>query len=89
LYVFSRCSNLLVKRESKMKEATVKFFNRLKNFGFVTLDDNGGDAFLHGSVIKDGVNLDGGDRVQVEVQEDPKGLRVITLEKLNDTFVDL
>lgn len=32
-------------------EATVKWFNETKGFGFVTLEDGSGDAFLHRSVL--------------------------------------
>jgi CspA family cold shock protein len=55
-----------------MSNGTVKFFNSVKGFGFITPDDGGKDVFVHQSGLKD--DISDGDKVSYEVQEGPKGL---------------
>lgn len=59
-----------------MEQATVKWFNDKKGYGFVALE-SGKEAFVHFSVIEsDGFKtLAEGETVQVEVEEGPKGLQ--------------
>jgi len=64
-----------------MVEGTVKFYNRMKNFGFVTGDD-GKDYFVHSSGVKEGVSLNEGDRVKFDVVEGDKGPKAENVEKL-------
>lgn len=54
---------------------TVKWFKPEKGFGFVTADDASKDVFVHKSVLRRCglVALDTGQRVQMRVQEAPKG----------------
>lgn len=58
--------------------AVVKWFNSEKGFGFVTLSDGSGDAFLHGSVLaRSGIGaLDAGDTIRVRVAPGQKGPQV-------------
>jgi CspA family cold shock protein len=62
-------------------EGTVKFFNRIKGFGFITADD-GTDCFVHISDVKDDKFLNEGDRVRFEVVEDEKGMKAKDVELL-------
>lgn len=59
-----------------MEQATVKWFNDKKGYGFVALE-SGKEAFVHFSVIEsDGFKtLAEGDTVEVEVEDGPKGLQ--------------
>lgn len=62
-------------------EGTVKFFNVMKNFGFVSGED-GKDYFVHISGIKDGVALKEGDKVKFEVVQGDKGPKAEQVEKV-------
>ncbi|MBU0758618.1 MAG: cold shock domain-containing protein [Nanoarchaeota archaeon] len=61
---------------------TVKFYNRVKQFGFVTGDD-GEDYFVHVSAVKEGVNLDEGVRVSFQGMDGDRGKKAenVTLEE--------
>lgn len=54
---------------------TVKWFNDSKGFGFITLEDGGGDCFVHYSAIQDEGfrTLVEGDRVTFNLVQGPKG----------------
>jgi cold shock protein len=58
--------------------ASVKWFNAEKGFGFVTLADGSGDAFLHGSVLaRSGIGaVAAGDTVTVRIAPGQKGPQV-------------
>jgi CspA family cold shock protein len=64
-----------------MVEGTVKFFNRLKNFGFIHGDD-GTDYFVHVSGLKPGVTIDEGDRVSFTPVKGDKGEKAEQVEKI-------
>lgn len=55
-------------------EGTVKFFNRIKGFGFINGDD-GRDYFVHFSAVEEGKYLNENDRVSFDALEDEKGLK--------------
>ena len=55
-----------------MSTGTVKFFNNVKGFGFITPDDGSKDVFVHQSGLND--EISDGDKVSYDVQEGPKGL---------------
>jgi len=58
-----------------MTNGTVKWFNTVKGFGFITPDEGGSDVFAHYSQIQgDGYkNLKEGQRVQFDLVSTPKG----------------
>jgi len=64
-----------------MSEGTVKFFNRMKNFGFIHGDD-GTDYFVHSTGLKAGVMIDEGDRVSFKPVKGEKGEKAEEVEKL-------
>ncbi|MCS7083373.1 MAG: cold-shock protein [Aquificaceae bacterium] len=56
---------------------TVKWFSKEKGYGFITREDQGGDVFVHYSDIqqKGFKNLEQGQVVEFEVEQDQKGAR--------------
>jgi CspA family cold shock protein len=65
-----------------MMNGTVKWFNESKGFGFISRDD-GDDVFVHYSSISGNgfKTLIEGDAVSFELEEGPKGLKAINVEK--------
>lgn len=70
------------KREAPQREltgerasGTVKFFNAMKGFGFITRDDGQPDAFVHISAVeRSGMsNLNEGDRLEFDIEVDRRG----------------
>jgi len=55
-----------------MVEGTVKFYNRMKRFGFISGDD-GKDYFVHESGIVGGQPINEGDRVSFDIVEGDRG----------------
>lgn len=57
------------------KQGTVKWFNRVKGYGFIAPDDGGREVFVHYSQIRgDGYrNLDEGDKVVFELIDNGRG----------------
>ena len=66
-----------------MVEGTVKFFNRTKNYGFIDGDD-GKSYFVHGTGLKEGVQIDEGDKVSFKAVEGDKGPKAEEVEKLEN-----
>ncbi|APY12475.1 cold-shock protein [Seonamhaeicola sp. S2-3] len=61
-----------------MKEGTVKFFNNLKGFGFITPADSSEDIFVHSSGLIDEIREN--DKVQYNTEQGRKGLNAINVE---------
>ena len=61
-----------------MKQGTVKFFNQVKGFGFITDADGDKDYFVHSTGLAD--RIKDGDLVEFELQEDPKGMRAVNVK---------
>ena len=61
-----------------MNSGTVKFFNRLKGFGFITPQGGGADVFVHQSGLFDEINEK--DFVQYEVENGKKGLTAVKVK---------
>src|SRR5512139_2990821 len=56
-------------------QGTVKFFNAMKGFGFISRDDGQPDAFVHISAVERAglVSLNEGDRLSFELEVDRRG----------------
>ena len=54
---------------------TVKFFNAMKGFGFISRDDGQPDAFVHISAVERAgmPTLNEGDRLEFEIEVDRRG----------------
>jgi CspA family cold shock protein len=54
---------------------TVKFFNSMRGFGFISPDNGEKDVFVHASALeKSGTAaLNEGDKVSFEIEDDPRG----------------
>ncbi|MEI2642384.1 MAG: cold-shock protein [Candidatus Nanopelagicales bacterium] len=63
---------------------TVKWFNAEKGYGFLSLDDQEGDVFVHWSAIQtDGYkSLQEGQRVEFNIVQGPKGAQADTVVPL-------
>ena len=61
-------------------KGTVKFFNNMKGFGFITGED-GKDYFVHKSGLKADVEIKDGDSVDFEVEQGDKGLKAVNVSK--------
>jgi len=62
-------------RTGEKATGTVKFFNSMKGFGFITRDDGEADAFVHISAVeRSGLSeLNEGDRLEFELEVDRRG----------------
>lgn len=56
-------------------QGTVKFFNSMKGFGFISRDDGQPDTFVHISAVERAgmVNLNEGDRLEFDLEVDRRG----------------
>jgi len=64
-----------------MTTGIVKFFNRTKNFGFITPEDGSKDVFVHGTNVI-GESIADGDQVSFEIGEGRKGLEAKNVTKI-------
>jgi CspA family cold shock protein len=62
-----------------MPTGTVKWFNRIKGFGFIEQEE-GEDLFVHKSQVSEELNE--GDSVEFEIGEGPKGPNAINVRKI-------
>jgi CspA family cold shock protein len=63
-----------------MSNGTVKFFNEMKGFGFITPDDDSKDVFVHQSGLIDKITE--GDKVSYDVEKGQKGLNAVNVKVL-------
>jgi cold shock protein len=65
-----------------MTTGTIKKLVSERGFGFITADD-GKDYFFHRSAVASPLDFDrltGGEKVQFEIEQDPKGARARNVE---------
>ncbi len=69
-----------------MTTGTVKWFNTVKGYGFITPDEGGKDAFVHISAVERAgiASLDEGQRVSYELQPGRDGKSSAENLKLED-----
>ena len=61
-------------------KGTVKFFNEMKGFGFITGED-GKDVFVHQSALEEDVTLNENDSVTFDVEEGDRGPKAVNVKK--------
>jgi len=62
-----------------MKKGKVKFYNRVKGFGFIQDEETGKDLFVHSTGLAD--QIADGDEVTFDVTEGPKGLNAVNVKR--------
>ncbi len=63
-----------------MKQGTIKFYNRTKEFGFLKDDANEDEYFFHKTVIEGSLVRDG-DSVEFEGEQGERGLRATLVKR--------
>lgn len=61
-------------------QGKVKFFNRVKQFGFIVGED-GKDYFVHISGLSEGVTINENDDVTFDVEEGDRGIKAVRVAK--------
>jgi len=60
-----------------MKKGTVKFFNSMRGFGFITVEGSGEELFVHKSEVQGTIQEN--DTVEFEIQKGKKGLNAVNV----------
>ena len=73
--------NLEANMESDRMTGTVKWFSRVKGYGFIAPEDGGKEVFVHFSGIEgEGYrNLEEGQKVTYTVEDTPKGPQAVSV----------
>lgn len=64
-------------------KGTVKFFDEMKNFGFIEPDDGEKDLFVHRSDVEGG-SLKEGDRVEFESEAGERGPKAANVKIIEE-----
>ena len=62
-------------------QGTVKFFNEVKGFGFITPSNSGTDIFVHSSGLVDTIREN--DKVEYDEEKGKKGMNAVNVTVLN------
>ena len=65
-------------------KGTVKWYNAMKGFGFISNED-GTDVFVHRTAIPMETGLYEGDQVEYDIEDSDRGQRAINVKKLKMT----
>lgn len=68
-----------------MQEGTVKWFSSEKGYGFIQPEDGSEDVFVHHSEVP-GEDLRDGEGVEFDVEQTPKGLSAINVQRLKNVL---
>ena len=60
----------------------VKFFNDMKEFGFITGED-GKDYFAHKSALQSDITIEKDDEVEFEAEKGDRGMKAVNIIKSN------
>jgi cold shock protein len=69
----------IIKMEAMEMKGTVKFFNDMKGFGFITPEE-GDDVFVHQTDLKEGTTLHENDSVKFDVEQGERGPKAVNVE---------
>ena len=61
-------------------KGTVKFFNKMKGFGFIAGED-GEEYFVHLTGLKEGAKITENDSVTFDVEQGDRGPKAVNVEK--------
>jgi len=64
-----------------MEKGKVKWFNSVKNYGFIA-SDSGKDLFVHGSEVQETENLEENDEVEFEIATGSKGEKATKVKRI-------
>ena len=61
-----------------MQTGKVKFYNRIKRYGFISGED-GNDYFFHESGLTEGIYVQDGDKVEFKVVDGDRGKKAVEI----------
>jgi len=71
--------------EDDLRYGTVKWFSRMKGWGFIEPDNGDRDVFVHyENIVGEGFrNLEKGERVKFQMMQTPKGPKALAVVSIN------
>lgn len=62
----------------------VKFYNRIKAYGFITSEEDSKDYFIHQSGLGEDVIIDKNDSVTFDIEQGDRGPKAINVKKVEE-----